>query len=181
MTASRIRTIQLERPSAGKSADEVRGYDAIERSLQRAIPQWARGSVLLGGSTGVEFTAGTVIYVAHKLGRRHAGWLLAQPKAQGVELSELLSTDPDYSKTRRDTHLQLRPFRRLDHTENVNFPSIGAGASSEMTFTVSGARPGDAVLASPTSALAAGLALAHGYSTQCTHRPPAQGDSRLAP
>jgi hypothetical protein len=156
----RVRKLGFQRPHS-LSPELTRFADAIEGYMRQAIPQWAQGSVLIAD---IEFTAGIVKQIPHNLGRTHKGWLMVAPSDAGVELSEATG-HASFRSALASTHLQLLPIRRIDHTENINFPSIAAGAANEQTFTVSGARAGDAVLASPTSALATGIAFVHARVT----------------
>jgi hypothetical protein len=105
MAGERIRTIQLERPSAGQSAEDTRLQDAIERSLRKVLPEWARGSQLV---KDVTFTSGQTSYVAHNLGRAHKDWILARVRTATANLFEIDAAHADWSEARASTHVQLR-------------------------------------------------------------------------
>jgi hypothetical protein len=105
MAGERIRNLQMERPSAGKTPDETRSQDAIERSIRNAQPERSRGEQL---AKDVSFTSGVTSYVAHNLGRPHKGWFVVHVRVANANIFEIGTTHADWSATRANTHVQLR-------------------------------------------------------------------------
>jgi hypothetical protein len=78
--------------------------DPVARALAKILPEWARGSRLIEAVA----VSTTPVYVAHKLGRAHRGWILARVVgAAAVAVWELQTTDAAYKADLAATHLQL--------------------------------------------------------------------------
>lgn len=94
----------VEYPRSGETAQLD---DRIVRALRKLLPEWARGSTLLGP---LVMTAATTVAVPHRLGRQHRGWLTARLvcDTDGAGVTEITPSHADYQANLAVTHLQLR-------------------------------------------------------------------------